>query len=56
MCDDYDDERTRAFWRRLADRDGLVYLRVVEPEGTEPIVTPAVLEPASKTTSRALDR
>ncbi len=33
MCDEYDDERMRAFWRLLAEQKGLVPLDVVEPEG-----------------------
>ncbi|HLE53977.1 MAG TPA: hypothetical protein VI999_01875 [Thermoplasmata archaeon] len=56
MCDEYDDERMRAFWRMLAERDGLVSLHVVEPEETEPIVKPVLLEPPSRTKPRALVR
>ncbi len=53
MCDEYDDERMRAFWRMLSERDGLVSLNVVELEETGPIVKLAA-EPASKTKPRAL--
>lgn len=48
MCDEYDDERMRAFWRGLAERDGLVALNVVEAEDTEPIVKSIPLVQASK--------
>lgn len=56
MCDEYDDERMKAFWRILAERDGLVDLRVLEPENAEPIVMPMALEPAEKRKPKSLAR
>lgn len=43
MCDEYDDERMKAFWRAIAANEGLNVLPVREEE-TEPIVKPIGFE------------
>ncbi len=58
MCDEYDDERMRAFWRVLAERESLVDLHVIETEGAGPIVKAlgAELTNAAKPKAKTLAR
>ncbi len=41
MCDEYEDERTQAFWRFLDERERLASVNHEEPE--EPLVPAAAL-------------
>ncbi len=42
MCDEYDDERMRVFWRQLAMQEGHAQLEA-EPEGeSQPVVLPTI--------------
>lgn len=58
MCDEYDDERMRAFWRLVAERENLIVLPAETPE--EPQVAmpaPVGLEgPSPKARAKPLTR
>ncbi len=57
MCNEYDEERMRAFWRAIAANEGLKVLSIADAE-PEPVVEPmgpASVDPA-KPKPRALVR
>jgi hypothetical protein len=56
MCDEYDDERMKAFWRMLAEGEGLVTLNVVGSETEDPVLKPIGLEPAANRKPNSLAR
>lgn len=58
MCDEYYDERMRAFWRGLAEKEGLVILPMETADEETIAVKPLVLEsePSVKPKPRAMSR
>ncbi len=56
MCDEYDDERMRIFWRMLAEREDLEHLDMVESTREAAVPMPLASEPVPKPKSRPLLR
>lgn len=58
MCEEYEDERMRAFWRMIAERKDLVVLPTETATESETVVVPLVAGPEApaKRNARALLR
>jgi hypothetical protein len=53
MCDEYDDVRSEAFWRGIAEHEGLASLEIPGSQSAQPSLRPIGAEPAPKPKSLA---